>query len=301
MGSRSVFVARTVTVLLMAVLVVSCAVAPTPFEAIPFDYTGGVRATKVGIAYGPGRSHKADLYVSPARRGTIVYLHGGGWVSGDRHYVPSLLLHQVTRGWDVVSIDYRMAGEAPFPAAVHDASDAISWVYRNGAQHGLDTHRVVISGGSAGGNIAALLAYGANDTGFPGADLVPVDGLLSLAGVYDMRTAGFGELDRPGGWLHGVPRGRYDSSPNVWLDAQDPPTLAVHGVEDPLVSVAQVRALATRSRSVGHGARMKVIETSHPSLEQRCRSHFPWCGAPVTEVNKFLDELPRANLSHAKR
>lgn len=295
MDLRAVFNARTGMVLLTVLLAASCATVPTPFEVIPHDYTGGTKVTNRGISYGAHRSQKLDVYDSAGTRGTIVYLHGGGWGGGSRAVVPSLLLHQVTRGWDLVSVDYRLAGTATFPAAVHDASAAVSWVRGQGPRYGLSANRVVLSGWSAGANIATLAAYGANNPGFPGGDLTPVDAVIPFAGAYDMKTVGLAYLDESGGWLVGLPGGRHDSSPNVWLDALDPPTLAIHGVEDWLLPVAQVRSLAARSRAVGHSVRLKVIETSSPAFEERCRTHEPWCGAPVTEVNKFLDELPRAS------
>ena len=99
------------------------------------------------------------------------------------------------------------------------------------------------------------------------------------------------ELDEAGGWLHSVAGGRQDSSPVVWLDAGDPPTLAAHGVRDPIVPVEQVRAFAAASVRTGHDRGLTVLEASSPAFGEACVGHMPWCGVPVAEVNRFLADL----------
>lgn len=89
----------------------------------------------------------------------LVYFHGGGWVVGNLNSVDARC--RVLADWTpvvVVSVDYRLAPEHKFPAAVDDSLAATQWVLANGAQIGIDTSKVGVGGDSAGGNLAAVMA-----------------------------------------------------------------------------------------------------------------------------------------------
>jgi acetyl esterase len=98
----------------------------------------------------------------------LVYFHGGGWVTGSL-YSHDHLCRALTRaaGVAVVSVEYRLAPEHPFPAAVDDAEAAVRWVAANAAGLGLDPARLAVGGDSAGGTLAAAVARRARDTGGP--------------------------------------------------------------------------------------------------------------------------------------
>jgi acetyl esterase len=120
---------------------------------------------------GPAGLLRARLYRPGGAGNTppgLVYFHGGGFICGD------LDTHDgVCRGivqsapCAVVSVDYRLAPEHRFPAAVEDAFAATSWIAANGAALGLDPARLVVAGDSAGGNLAAVTALMARDAGGP--------------------------------------------------------------------------------------------------------------------------------------
>jgi acetyl esterase len=111
---------------------------------------------------GPAGPLRARLYVprgALAPAGLLVYFHGGGWVLGsiDSHDgVCAALAHDA--GIRVLSVDYRLAPEAPFPAAVDDALASFRWARDQAAELGGDPTRVAVGGDSAGGNLAAVVA-----------------------------------------------------------------------------------------------------------------------------------------------
>ncbi len=118
-----------------------------------------------------GRAIPARLYV-PVGGGAhcplTLYFHGGGWVIG------TLDTHDATcrdlaagSGSAVLSIGYRLAPEAPYPAPLDDCFDALVWAAANGAALGVDAARIAVAGDSAGGNLAAAVAIMARDRGGP--------------------------------------------------------------------------------------------------------------------------------------
>jgi acetyl esterase len=125
------------------------------------------------VAAGPGGPIPLRLYRSKGSSGarpspTLVFFHGGGWVIGDleSHDQVCRALANAAR-LAVVAVDYRLAPEHKFPAAVEDAVAATQWVADNAPRFGLDRDRLVVAGDSAGGNLAAVVALTARDAGGP--------------------------------------------------------------------------------------------------------------------------------------
>jgi len=119
----------------------------------------------------------------------LVYFHGGGWVIGDLE-THDVICRQLTAeaGISVISVDYRLAPEHKFPAAVDDAWAATRWVAAHAADLAVDSARLAVGGDSAGGNLAAVVALLARDAGGPRIALqslvYPVTDLRSEAQSY---------------------------------------------------------------------------------------------------------------------
>lgn len=147
------------------------------FQKLMFAYRGeappGVGAqdlvlTRRELEGGP---LAARLY-RPASAGdalpVLLWLHGGGWSLGDIAGYDVLCRMLAREGaCAVLALDYRLAPENPFPAAVDDAWFALRWLARHAADHGLDAGRMAVGGDSAGGNLAAVLCHLARDAGAP--------------------------------------------------------------------------------------------------------------------------------------
>jgi acetyl esterase/lipase len=134
-----------------------------------------------------------DIY-RPAEPGTpvVLYLHGGGWTRGDRRADGSGRLTPLAAyGVTVVSIDYRLAPHAVFPAQVHDVKGAVRWLRAHGARLGLATERLGIWGASAGAYLGSLLALSEGDDALEGA----VGGNLEQSSAVQAVVHWFGQAD----------------------------------------------------------------------------------------------------------
>lgn len=144
------------------------AVNNRPLVMGPPPEVAEVREVSLALA---GRTLAARLYV-PHGAGEspplLVYYHGGGWVVGtlDTHDGTCRALARAS-GAAVLSVDYRLAPETPFPGPLHDCYDALVWAHDHAADLGIDPARLAVGGDSAGGNLAAAVALHARDHGGP--------------------------------------------------------------------------------------------------------------------------------------
>ena len=217
--------------------------------------------------WGDGRrSHRLDIYRPREDCGdapVLVYIHGGGWVIGDkREQGLPMMLYLAAQGWVCVTINYRLSPRATWPDHLVDCKRAVAWVRENIAEYGGNPDFVAVSGGSAGGHLAAMVGLTAGEDrfqpGFEGRD-ASVDACVPFYGVYD-----FTNREGVRGWgfawfvgrtvvkkrLRDHPEAFRDASPMDHVGPGAPPFMVVHGANDSLVPVAEARSFVRLLREV---------------------------------------------------
>ena len=247
-----------------------------------------------------------DLHLPPAPLATagacpvVVYFHGGGWAVGTRRrfgrafrsWSPTPMERIALAGLAIASVDYRLSGEAIFPAQLDDALAAVRWVKANADGLGLAADRVVAWGESAGGHLAAMVGLTADDTAV-------VRGVIDWYAPTDLVHAGrqrgpdaTSDPDGPDSWearfvgapLPAAPDRAAAASPITHVHAGAPPFRIHHGDEDRVVPFEQSASLARALRAVGVAVELVTVPGS---------DHF-WTGAPD------LEQIFEASLAFAR-
>jgi len=228
-----------------------------------------------------GQNLLLDVYRSNARLTgcpVLLQVHGGGWVIGSKNEqgLP-LMRHLAERGWVCVSADYRLSPGATFPDHLIDLKRAVAWIRTHIAEYGGDPDLLVVTGGSAGGHLASLVALTANQAiyqpGFESVD-TSVVACVSFYGVYDF-------TNRFGVWRHGglrdvlerqVMKAALDEAPEAYeaaspvarIHAGAPPFFVIHGARDTLVPVEEARRFCQAFRDT---ARAPIVYAEIPGAQ----------------------------------
>jgi acetyl esterase len=240
----------------------------------------------------------------------VVFYHGGGWALGSVATYDSLC-RALSRGLAalVVSVDYRLAPEHPFPAAVADAHLAFEWAARNADDLGGDPRRLVLAGDSAGGTLATVIARRARQEGlpvvlqvllYPAADLTGMDypSLRQYGEGYWLTARGIETfrniyLPDPRDWSHP------DASPTRAADAELrrlPPAFIMTAGCDPLRDDGQ--AYADRLRALGVSVTYRVEpDMTHAWLNLFNNALFPEASRFVEPRLEALIQAIRATLT----
>jgi acetyl esterase/lipase len=210
------------------------------------------------------------MSTTPLHAPVVLFVHGGSWMMGDKREQGRPMLHEfVRRGWIAVVPNYRLAPRHPWPAQIEDVTRALGWVKKNIANHGGDPERVVVSGGSAGGQLAALVALSAKDATWRPDDMADVAdwsvrGAMAFYGVLETTgdDAHWRGLGRGIRILleHRIVQAPYEGneplyramSPFDRIGADAPPFFVVQGRNDTLVDVQVARDFVTKIRRVAN-------------------------------------------------
>ena len=226
-----------------------------------------------------GKRLRLDVYrpsgpIEPgARRPVVLQIHGGAWVIGDKREqgIP-LLRYLAARGWVGFNVNYRLSPGATFPDHLVDVKAALAWIRAHAEEYGIDPDFVVVTGGSAGGHLTALMALTANDAryqpGFEHAD-TSVQAAVPFYGVYDFTNRNETAPPEFRSWIlqplvmkafiEDEPEKFAAASPLDQIHADAPPFLIVHGDNDTLAPVADARLFAERLREVS-GSEVFYVE-----------------------------------------
>ncbi|MFM5906523.1 MAG: alpha/beta hydrolase fold domain-containing protein, partial [Novosphingobium sp.] len=177
------------------------------FPIVPVDFPRGVKGYR-DIVYQQINGHVpqvVDIYV-PATKGPhplILYIHGGGWVGGHTRHsgaladFPKVLAALSAEGFVVASLEYRLSGDAKFPAQVQDAKASLRFLRDNAARYRIDASRVGIWGGSAGGHLTALTALSCKEASLDPAAAKDVcaSAAVTWYGVFDFAAMAAGRAN----------------------------------------------------------------------------------------------------------
>jgi len=233
--------------------------APTP---------DGVKVT-TEIEYGKGgdESLKLDLYQPEKTDGPVpglIFIHGGAWAGGSKNDYSYYGNVFAAKGYAFSSISYRLVKVARYPAAVEDCKCAVRWMRENAKELNIDPDRIGVAGGSAGGHLSMMVGYSPDvselegDGGHAGVSS-RVQCVVDLYGPADLTT----DFVRNNEYANRVCReflGKsidddlplyQQASPITYVDADDPPTLILHGTIDDTVPIDQGDLLATKLRATG--------------------------------------------------
>jgi acetyl esterase/lipase len=256
-------------------------------------------------------SQKLDIYLPERGKenfSVIVYFHPGGFSQGDKDMVEPLTGIILARRYAVVSVNYRLADEARFPAQIYDAKAAVRWVKANAGRFSLNPYKIASWGISAGSTLAALLGTSGGvkeleDLSMGNAtESSRVNAVVSLYGPMDFNTlesqhirlgqkplqdsATSGESLMMGGSISAVPEKYRAFSPHNYINRQCPPFYVQHGRSDEVIPYLQSVSFAGSLEAlIGKGkVELKLIENA---------GHFDRIHSSPENINAALDFLDK--------
>jgi acetyl esterase/lipase len=214
--------------------------------------------------YRPASASRRRAVAHGGRRPCILQIHGGAWIIGDKREqgIP-LLRHLASRGWVGFNVNYRLSPGATFPDHLVDVKAALAWIRGHADEYDIDPDFVVVTGGSAGGHLAALMGLTANDAryqpGFEHAD-TSVQAVVPFYGIYDFTNRNATTAPEFQRWLAEplVIKAFLDEEPERFADASPldhirpdaPPFLVIHGDKDTLAPVEDAREFVAELATV---------------------------------------------------
>jgi acetyl esterase/lipase len=290
---------------------------PEPIQMIPSEHIAKIKRKKFDIPYASiSPAQKLDVYLPEKGEGlfpVIVSIHGGAFMFGDKRDMQTFpVLEGLNRGYAVVSINYRMSGEAKFPALVHDMKAAIRWIRAESEKWLFDPNKIAVWGGSAGGYLSAMagvslgipkledLSLGNPDQGssvqavidwFGPTNFLKMDEQLYATGFTPAPDLAHNGEHSPESLLMGakitlIPEQVKAANPETYINASTPPFLIQHGTNDDIVPCLQSVYFAEKLAVVLGSERVTI------DLLEGAQHGDPQFGSPenLERVFVFLDK-----------
>src|SRR5688500_8557242 len=256
---------------------------------------GNLRVEK-DIVFGKGGTMDMtlDVYQPPTgvtpKRMAIIHLFGGGFFAGNKSagYIINDAKALGARGYTNISANYRLAKEGFWPSQLHDVKAAIRWTRANAGKLGIEPHRIVIAGYSAGGMLA-LMAAGTNgkkefdgDLGNPGVSS-DVNGCI---GVYPLASAQIAGSLWPQG--QATPEAITAASPTTYISPTFAPTIFIHGTNDGTIPVASSVDFFTKLHALKVPTTLTLIQGADHAFDNNAPDAVEVMAA---SIDLFLDRL----------
>lgn len=241
--------------------------APKPAATTPAPGTFAVKVVP-DLAYVEGpdadpKKHKLDLFLPEGKAGfpVVFFIHGGGWTSGDRKLYGSFGRVLARNGVGAAIVSYRLSPGVQHPGHIEDVARAFAWAHANIAKYGGRPDRIFVTGQSAGGHLAALLATDQRYLRAHGLTAAAVRGVMPISGVYRFPAGRFKRV------LGDAPDAAESASPLRHVSGKEPPFLILYADRDFPGCAGMSRALDSALRDKKVESRLvEVADRNHISI-----------------------------------
>ncbi len=232
---------------------------------------------------------------------TILFIHGGGWYSGDKSDSPELWMPLIVEGYNVIACNYTLSSAVSpsYPQAVHDVKAVVRWIRSNGVdEYGLSP-TIAVMGPSAGGHLTEMLAttdgveifepLPAPDKGYAVQASMPFFGLCDF--VLQVKSGGntYPFREFLGGPLNEKTRPTYiEASPITWISSDDAPMFHVHGFDDPIHFYEQAVVMNEALNDIEVYSSMHIYEGGHAFADIGYKDFMGYEAASAI----LLDQIP---------
>ncbi len=262
----------------------------------------------------PERNLLLDIYQpkqsSAPKRTALIFIHGGGWRSGNKEMHETLLEKLAARGYVCISPEYRLSTEALYPAGVHDIKSAIRWTRAHAKEYNIDPDKIVVAGHSAGGELAAMMGATNNNPAFEGAGCFlnnssQVNAVIDLDGTLAFIHPESGEGDDSRKTSAATYWFGYSKSenPERWKEAAPLTHAGPHCPSFLFINSGVDRMHAGREdfiRILNHSAIYSAVKTFNGSPHSFLFFR-PWFDSTVIEMDRFIKNVFPAGKSGSRK